>query len=166
MALTIEQIQQNITDKHDAREIINQIADYIQANPGSSPGGSGYSLTQTFGSAAITSTGTFRYLGFGIATTSITESFRQTLIPKAGTISAIYIRATNNALNGSNITFRLRVNGSDVGSAITFALGDDSITTNTIVVSVPVVAGDLLAISVFNETGNIVSLYSIAIVIT
>ena len=43
MALTIEQIQANITNKADAREIINQIADYIQANPG----GGGSSLVYT-----------------------------------------------------------------------------------------------------------------------
>lgn len=42
MALTIEQIQANITAKADAREIINQIADYIQANPGGSGVGSSY----------------------------------------------------------------------------------------------------------------------------
>lgn len=43
MALTIEQIQENITNKMDARLIINQLTDYIQANPGSSsPGGSSY----------------------------------------------------------------------------------------------------------------------------
>ncbi len=40
MALTIEQIQENITNKDDIRQIINQLADYVQANPGGgSPGG-------------------------------------------------------------------------------------------------------------------------------
>lgn len=34
MALTIEQIQDNITNGGDIRQIINQLADYIQANPG------------------------------------------------------------------------------------------------------------------------------------
>lgn len=32
MALTIQQIQANITNKTDQREIINQLADYIEAN--------------------------------------------------------------------------------------------------------------------------------------
>jgi hypothetical protein len=40
MAKTIEQIQTMITSKADAREVINEIADYLQANPG---GGSGVS---------------------------------------------------------------------------------------------------------------------------
>lgn len=40
MALTIQQIQNNITNKQDAREIINQIADYLESNPGG--GGSSY----------------------------------------------------------------------------------------------------------------------------
>lgn len=38
MALTIQQIQDNITNKYDQREIINQLADYIQANPGGNGG--------------------------------------------------------------------------------------------------------------------------------
>lgn len=37
--MTIEQIQEMITNKGDVREIINQLADYIQANPGGAPGG-------------------------------------------------------------------------------------------------------------------------------
>jgi len=41
MAKTIEQIQAMITDKHDAREVINEIADYIEANPGGG-GSTGY----------------------------------------------------------------------------------------------------------------------------
>lgn len=57
MALTIEQIQTNITNKGDVREIINQIADYIQANPGGgSPGGGVESVTA--GDASITVGGT------------------------------------------------------------------------------------------------------------
>lgn len=36
MAKTIDQIQTLITEKYDAREIINEIADYLQASP---PGG-------------------------------------------------------------------------------------------------------------------------------
>jgi hypothetical protein len=39
MAKTIEQIQTMITKKYDAREVINEIADYLQENPGG--GGSG-----------------------------------------------------------------------------------------------------------------------------
>jgi hypothetical protein len=39
MAKTIEQIQTMITSKADAREVINEIADYLQSNSGS--GGSG-----------------------------------------------------------------------------------------------------------------------------
>ena len=44
MSLTIQQIQDNITNKTDAREIINQIADYIESNPS---GGSSY-LVKTY----------------------------------------------------------------------------------------------------------------------
>lgn len=41
MSKTIEQIQEMITNKADAREVINEIADYLQANPGGSSGGTG-----------------------------------------------------------------------------------------------------------------------------
>lgn len=37
--MTIQQIQEMITNKGDVREIINQLADYIQANPGGGGGG-------------------------------------------------------------------------------------------------------------------------------
>lgn len=43
MALTIQQIQNNITSKNDQREIINQIADYLEANLG----GSSYLVLQS-----------------------------------------------------------------------------------------------------------------------
>lgn len=46
MALTIQQIQDNITNGGDLRQIINQLADYIQANPGGG-GGAATSLTLT-----------------------------------------------------------------------------------------------------------------------
>lgn len=39
MAKTIEQIQEMITTKYDIREVINEIADYLQANQGGSGGG-------------------------------------------------------------------------------------------------------------------------------
>lgn len=43
MAKTIEQIQSMITNKADAREVINEIADYLQAAPLPAPGeGSSY----------------------------------------------------------------------------------------------------------------------------
>lgn len=41
MAKTIEQIQAMITGKADAREVINEIADYLQANPPGEDGGGG-----------------------------------------------------------------------------------------------------------------------------
>jgi len=55
MAKTIIEIQAMITDKGDAREIINEIADYLQANPG---GGASYLsyvalLTQSGTSAPV-----------------------------------------------------------------------------------------------------------------
>lgn len=34
MAKTIAQIQSMITNKADAREVINEIADYLESNPG------------------------------------------------------------------------------------------------------------------------------------
>lgn len=43
MALAIQQIQNNITNKGDQREIINQLADYIEANPS---GGSSYLVAE------------------------------------------------------------------------------------------------------------------------
>lgn len=55
MALTIEQIQSNITEKRDVREILNQLADYIQANP--SGGGSSVESV-TAGDASIIIGGT------------------------------------------------------------------------------------------------------------
>lgn len=53
--MTIQQIQAMITNKGDVREIINQIADYIQANPGGSGGGV---ASVTAGDASITVGGT------------------------------------------------------------------------------------------------------------
>jgi len=52
--MTIQQIQQHINDKaNDARQLINLIADYLQANP-PSPGGLGYlSATVTLTDAQI-----------------------------------------------------------------------------------------------------------------
>lgn len=45
MAKTIEQIQQLIDNKADIRELINLIADYLQANPTSGAGGASLTLT-------------------------------------------------------------------------------------------------------------------------
>jgi hypothetical protein len=44
MAKTIEQIQTLITNKADAREVINEIADYLQSNSGSGGSGGGVIL--------------------------------------------------------------------------------------------------------------------------
>jgi hypothetical protein len=68
MAKTIEQIQQMITDKADAREVINEIADYLEANSGS--GGSGALIKQS-------PNGTLWLIGvnnLGVLETTITDS--------------------------------------------------------------------------------------------
>lgn len=54
MAKTIDQIQTLITEKYDAREIINEIADYLQANPSGGGGAASY-LVYT---AILSQTGT------------------------------------------------------------------------------------------------------------
>lgn len=54
MAKTIQQIQTLITEKYDAREIINEIADFLQANPSGGGGAASY-LVYT---ALLTQSGT------------------------------------------------------------------------------------------------------------
>lgn len=74
-----------------------------------------------------------------------TESIAQGIIPTAGTIDNLTIKHATASGAGTDYTYRVRLNGADVGSACT--ISGASATTCTAAISTAVVAGDLVAIS-------------------
>jgi hypothetical protein len=70
MAKTIQQIQAMITGKSDAREVINEIADYLEANPGGTGGvqsiiaGTNITLGGTAADPVINASGGSSYLSY------------------------------------------------------------------------------------------------------
>jgi hypothetical protein len=87
-------------------------------------------------------------------TFSATESARQMIIPRAGTLKNLYVKTLATQASDAGLVLTVRVNGVDTGITITVAAsaaaGVFSDTTHTAVVA----AGDLLSLAATNLSGD------------
>jgi len=92
------------------------------------------------------------YTTFSAAGLNGTEANRQTLMPRAGTITRFYLRTTNAQPGDGTLTATVRVNGVDTAATLVVAAGAAAGTFSSSVVSVAVAAGDLVSISLVNTS--------------
>jgi collagen type VII alpha len=132
-----------------------------------SGGGAASIFSMSYNSSTVSSSATNYFsLNGGTATGNATEANRQCIVPRSGTVSALYIKTgTTHSASGS-IVFTVRLNGADTALTLTIAAstaaGTFSDTTNSFSVS----AGDLLTLKAANGSGTSCSIVSAGVLIS
>ena len=82
------------------------------------------------------------------------ETFVQINVPRNGDLANLYVHPTASPAGGAVLTVTVRVNGLDTALVVTHTSADGTNTVSNIANTVPVNAGDLVAVK-FTESGGV-----------